>query len=308
MNKKNRSLLKWALGAMLILALIPLANPQLLKNLHMPTASDLSSPGRFLSYLEDFFSLYFNSVSSDITSVELNLNALLNLGHVPGEAGYVSPSTLPADAGLNGKASQGNNPSANQGANQEPNSLANSANNTNPEPATINSESNISTNSETGSSAPSGDMNAGNGSQNNSANNSPGNSDQGAGNQPGTSSGDNSGSNLASGSGTNQGAGNSGDNNPNNSSGPSNPNNLPTINPIPSDDTVSQSITQQNNQRDSMAELLAKRQALIAPIQEEAQNSKYQPVTAPSAPDPNAATVSADILEKFKSHKITINH
>ena len=77
--------------------------------------------------------------------------------------------------------------------------------------------------------------------------------------------------------------------------------NLPAINPIPSDNAASQSITQQNQQSDSLAALVASHQALAAQVRQSAEATKYQTVTSESIAPTDTTPAPQDIVDKIKS-------
>ena len=158
---------------------------------------------------------------------------------------------------------------------------------------------------------------AGNNSGNNSAN-SPGNN---PGNNPGTipasGTGNNPGNEPGNGSAdsSNGNSGNSsGDNNGNPSGGFSgststflDPANLPTINPIPSNSQISQSIAQQNQQGSSLANIVASRQALVVPVVQQAQATKYQTVDAQNIPAVSTNQAPSDIIQKVQEHQLSLH-
>jgi len=175
-----------------------------------------------------------------------------------------------------------------------------------------NSESNSDNNSDINAGT-NADQGTGNNSGDNSDANATTNTDQGTGNNSGNNSGDNSGNNSGGGSGNGSGdnsGNNSGDNSGNNSgsnTGNNNQPNLPMINPIPSDNTVAQSIAQQNQQNDAQAALIQSRQELVAPVQQQAQAAKYQPVDPQNITQPSTDQPPADVQEKAMSHQLTLH-
>ena len=321
MKNKNRSRLKWALGAILLLMAIPLANPQFLNHLRLPTLTELSRPGRFMDYLENLFNMYFHSATTDLNAVETELNTINQLlqtwGHVPRKSGYVSPSAVPSVVGLNAKATQGNNPTAQQASNpsqtentlETPNTPDTNATNNAETNTDTNAANNASSNAEqsiestgAGSQGDNTQSNNGNNADNNAANNPAGNTELNAtiGSGEGSS---NNGTGAAT-SGSDQGTGGSSNNN----SGSGSASDLPTINPIPTDDQAATSIAKQNQQNDSLTAELARRQALITPVQEQAQANKYQTIPpTTSIPTPSANPPPSDTAAKVQSKQYSFH-
>ena len=179
----------------------------------------------------------------------------------------------------------------------------------------LNSESNSELNAESDRGDSSGygtDNNSGGNSQlnsdNNPGDNSGGNSENNSNNNSG--SGDNSGGNSGNNSGDNSGGGAGGNsgNDSGNGSGNNNQNNLPMINHIPSDSSVSKSVALQNQQNNALAAVLATRQALTIPVQQEAQATKYQSTNSSAAiPSPSTDQPPPDVQAKALAHQLTLH-
>lgn len=114
---------------------------------------------------------------------------------------------------------------------------------------------------------------------------------------PGKSPGNNSSSNPTNTSSSSPGS-NSGNN-----SGNNNQNNMTTINPIPPDNTVSQSVNLQNQQQNALAAILASRKALVVPVVQQAQSLKYQSVNSQNLPVPSSNQPPSDKQQDIKSGK-----
>jgi len=204
------------------------------------------------------------------------------------------------------QSNNGNNASIDFGSNAE----INAQNNTE-----LNSQMNTETNSETNSEILSGggdvnnsENNAENNGTNNQGNNSENNAQNNAANNPNGPSGDATGG--SSGDNSGDGGSGSGDNSNNNQNSPSNlpnPATLPTINPIPSDSSVGQSISTQNQQGESIAQELASRQAQVTPVQQQAQASKYQTISYQNIPTPSTAPTPSDIMAKVQSKQYSFH-
>jgi hypothetical protein len=179
-----------------------------------------------------------------------------------------------------------NNPELNAENNQE-NDLENNPEN--------NSESNMESNVESNA-----ESNMGSNAEINAENNPGGNSGN-LGNAPGCAPGCYAGCNPACATGCVPGC--SAINTP-----PPNLLNLPTINPIPSDNAVSQSIAQQNQQSDALATLLATSQALVLPVRQQAQASKYRTINSQDIPAVSTNQAPADTVAKIKSNQAMVSH
>lgn len=87
-----------------------------------------------------------------------------------------------------------------------------------------------------------------------------------------------------------------------------NPTNLPpSINPIPSDSEIAQSIALENQRKQMIADLVASYQVLAVQVLESNQASKYQTVTAESIPPVDNTPAPQDVLDKIKSGQL-IHH
>ena len=163
-------------------------------------------------------------------------------------------------------------------------------------PSEINAENNSNNNQ---------GVNPDNGSENNNGNTGQNNAENNQGGSPDNYSGGNSG-NMPEGASGNNPEGNTG-NNPGAGSGGITQFTLPTINPIPTDDSVSQSLTQHNQQNEALAALLATRKALVAPAQEQSQTTKNVAVNPQTIPAPVNNPPTEDLLQKLKSHQVTFH-
>ena len=317
MKNKNSLLIKWIL-AIVVLIVIVFRTQQVSTYMATLPSSNISSSYTLFEFMEMFFGIghpgaLFNARSKQTADQNPYVSILGKEGYGNGsnQGGLNSTgdNSLSESQGSNTyrKINGGSNNSANadnnlestignaEGASAGSNQGTNEQNN-----EEINSENNAQYNSENPS-----ENGSGNSSDNPSQNNSENNAQMNAQNNLNNNSGPTSGGNSGNGSGNNSG----GSSTDNSGSGPSTAtgNNYPTINPIPSDDTATQNIAKQNQQNITLATLLAARQALIAPIQEQAQTSKYQPVTSQSNPD-TSTPMSPDTLAKIKSNKIIISH
>lgn len=312
MKKKNLSVVKWVLGILIFIMAALYSNYRISENALMNNGSKAYVHRTFFQYLENLFGFLNFGGSSNNNLFNQNNLMLPNGGAQNKTSMNTSPGSLPNAMGLNTGASQGTKSPAGQGSTAGNTSGINTANNAQGTMGNAlggglesNTENNSGTNAESNSGT-NAENNSGNNTQNNAENNSGNNptdntgtsSDQGTGNQ----SSDNSGGNSGENSGNNSGS-NSGDNS-GNGSGNSNQNNLPTINPIPSDDQVSQSVTNQNQQNDNLAALLAQRQVLVAPVQQQAQASKYQTVNSQNIPAPSTNQPPQDVVAKMKSNQV----
>ncbi|MBF0570982.1 MAG: hypothetical protein HQL12_03830 [Candidatus Omnitrophica bacterium] len=323
MNKKNKLPIIGMIGIILVLMSAFYWGHQTSKNVTTSTVSNVSSTDNLFQFLLNIIGIGNHRTSAGGTSSGTNTSNQNN---------PVFGSTLPGKNPLNGQALQGtteqgantaqgknspeNNPEIN-GANHSGIDIENNSETTktnNPDDnATYNTEYNSEINSESGMGTDLGnninnsaenntgtnaENNSGNNSEVNSATNLITNSENTAGDNSGNTPGDNSGDNSGSNSG-----GNSGSN-----TGNSNQSNLPTINPIPSNSKVSQSIARQNQQNDTLAAMLAAREALVIPVQQQAQATKYQTVTSQSIPPVSTTPAPADVVEKVKSKLIAVTH
>jgi len=90
--------------------------------------------------------------------------------------------------------------------------------------------------------------------------------------------------------------------------GKADPSKLPTSNPPADDDTANHDIAAQNKNNDALNALLASRSALVLPVQQQAQASKFDTVdvnSLPTAPSSNPAP--ADIPAKVKSNQVQLH-
>ncbi len=322
MKKKNLLPIKWMLGILIILtAAVYWTTQQTQSKDHgiLPAASSFSSQNNFFQFLANMIGIRGQSASSSEASKENNIpnqnEPMPTREHVPA-SGDVSPSTLPSKTASNVEAPQGTEPIAEQGSNtaQEKNNAGNTpginAENNSKNTAQINSEYNSESsagNNQENNSGINAENNPGANAENNPWNVSETNPE----NNPGNNSGDNSGNNPGTNADQipwNLNSGANAENNPGNLSGNNsgniNQSNLPTINPIPSDSAVSQSIAQQNQQSDTLAALIAARQALVVPVQQQAEASKYQTVNSQSIPAPSTDQAPADAVAKMKSNQV----
>ena len=143
--------------------------------------------------------------------------------------------------------------------------------------------------------------NAENSLQSNSENNPQNNSEINSGNTLGSGIGSSSGNNSGYGPGDNSG------NNTGKNTWIVDPSTLPTINPIPSDNQVSQNVAKQNQQNEALASLLAYREALVIPARHQAESTKYQIISTDNLPSATITAPSSDIVEKVKSRQISLH-
>jgi hypothetical protein len=259
------------------------------------------------------------------------VNASLSQGFNTAQGAGVHGNNMGANAGSNSTYETAVNPSYSTGnAGQAANNLNSGTNSDNLSGSNSGngSENNSGDNLQTGSNQNSGNF-SGNNSSSGQGNNSNGNSGNNSTNNPGGSQGHNSGGSTGNGSG-----GGSQNNSGNNSGGYSgcvvgcypgcipgcdpeclppscnlgiNPNTLPTINPVPSDITVAQIIAQQNQNNASLAQLLASRQALVVPVRQQSQDSKFQTINPNTMQDPSTNQPPADVRAKINAHQVNLH-
>ncbi len=80
--------------------------------------------------------------------------------------------------------------------------------------------------------------------------------------------------------------------------------NLPTINPIPTDSQVSQSINQQYQQSAMLAALIAEYKTLTERVMQAAQAVKYQTVNPDDIKPPDATPAPDDLVQKIRSAQL----
>jgi len=294
MNKKKQSPSKGMLIIVFILMFIAFRTHQIaVQEKNQGISSDhYSSPHNFFQYLADLVGLGGFSSSSHGAS---NGN-----GPLSGQLGGINSAhqhnqdnlSVTGAAGIDGSDSgqQTNAADDSLGMNAEKNAEIMAANG---------SQNNAEDNPDNVNNNPGN--NPDNNADNNSGDNSGTNAAMPSGNGLGNNSGGGPGDNTGGGPGDNPG-GNSGSNSGGSAS------NLPTLNPIPSDNTVSPDIAQQNQQNASLASILAARQALVVPVQEQAQASKYQTVSSENIPAVSTNQVPSDLIEKVKSNQVAVTH
>ena len=320
MRIKNKLPIKWMLGIVVILMLMANWTHHVSKRLALHHGSSSTSQNSFVQFLEDLFGLGEPNSSSNNASQKNNMQNgnNQNSGSMKGlnTADQRNPNSTSGD---NGSASQrsgrdqgednaGNNPETNGENNSELNADDSSGNNPDFNAASssgLNAENNPQDNSgnNPGTNAATNSENPGSNSDNNPGDNSGGNTGSGPGDNPGgnpgSGPGDNPGGNPGSGPGDNPGS-------PGGGPGGDQPV-LPTINPIPSDDAVSQSVAKQNQQNDAAAALIASREALVVPVQQQAQASKYQAVNTQNTPAPSTDLPPADVEAKVQAKQVTFH-
>ena len=317
MKKKSSLPIKWILGILVILMTLTTyySTQQTQGKNHgiWSAASHFISHNSFFQFLENILGIRnSNNLSGEASNENnglapndikarqlggLNGSQRLNLNSLSNANKPTSPESSNTQKANNSgennsninsmiSSSSSNNSQDNSELNAENNSEINSNNNT----------LNNSVSDESNSSINNSDINAGSNSENNFGDNS--------NNNPQNTSGTNSNNNPTDTSGNN-----SGDNSGNSSGNTNQPNqvNLPTFNPIPTDAQAAQSIAQQDQQEAALAALLASRQALVEPVQEQAQASKYQTVTTQDIPAPSTNQAPAGIIQKVQSHQISLH-
>jgi hypothetical protein len=335
MSKKNTVLIKWMLVILVVLMAVAYWTTRQTQSKNQeiwPAASNVSSQNNFFQFLGYFIGMRNQNGPGLPATPPWRGSTLPTRGHVT--EGNVSPGTLPAGTPLNVKATQGTGLIAGQGTNtiQEKNNAGNNTGNL--------SETNAENNpgNLTGNNA---GNNSGNLSEANAENNPEDLSEMNSENNPGTTAENDSdynpednsespsscvqgcylgcdpgcdsectpeclaGVSSSSISSTSSTSSTSNSSASSNSSNPSNPSNLPTINPIPSDAAVSQSVAQQNQQNSSLSTLVANQQTLATAIRQSAEATKYQTVTSESIAPANTTPASGDIVAKIKSHALT---
>ena len=333
-NKKSTLPVKWMLWALIILVFVAFRTHQLMRDENrriLSTSTNATSQNSFSKFLADIFG--FRSQSSlskgnnglspnnpgfgQIGGTDTDNQQNPNSSSVKNKLGFRGNNALQegrsSNSGQEDEDSLRNNPSNNSEINSEINAEANTeqgAGNLAQDNPEVNAENNPQTNSE---------VNAENNSENNAINNpgnNPGNnpdnnpgdnSGSGQGNGPGSGSGSGSGSGPGSGSGSGSRSSSGSGSGSGSGGGSGNPTILPTLNPIPTDSQVSQSVTQQNKKNDALDALLAARQALVVPVQQEAQITKYQTVDPQNIPAPSTTEPSADLVAKVKARQISLH-
>ena len=323
MKRKHLLPIKWILGILILLIAVAYWTNQQTQNNNqgiLSASSNLSSQNNFFQFLTNLLGIRSQNSSSgqgSNGSPSSNQNKTMRpQGQAP-SSGNAATGSLAGETTSNTGASQETASIAEQGSNSE-NSLG------------INAESNSEFNSENSSEMNTEDnfginqgINAENPSEINAETNAESTAGENAqtqgngpdntsGNSPGGSSGGDSGNNPT-GPGCYEGCypqcspGCPWDINPSSLNHPSNPSNspvYPTINPIPSNNAASQNIAQQNQQRDTLAALVAAQQELARQVLESAQASKYQTVTADSIPPVDTTPAPQDIVDKIKSGQL----
>jgi len=336
MNKKFRFPVKQLIGILLLIAIVYRTDQVTHYMEKHPVSSSVISLDEFLEFLEDFFGVkelnallsnaprFFNPQGqnkqgagqngyADGTNRKnsnsakwKNLNAQQQAALAERENGFLNTSST--------------NALHDSGDNTQGNLEAGSENNAEFNPA-LNSElakENVSLNSTEGSTEAAAGNNPGQITETNAESNAETNAENSPGSDSGGPSAGTTGSSSSSNSGgssTDNPGGNSG-NNPGNtfggtlgssSGGSVNPSDLPTINPIPSDDSVAKTIAQQNQQNTALSTLLATRQALVAPVQQQAQAAKYQTVNTQNIAPPSTNQAPGDIIEKVKLRELSLH-
>ena len=343
MKKKNTLATKWVLGILILLLAVTYWNSQQTQNrgqgIFPTTASSASSQNNFFQFLGHLIGIqsqnpssgeaYNGSIASPASGrmpqgmlpgqTASNLEALQETNPITGQASNPeNPSEINAQnnsgsnteipSGINAENNAQNNPGNNQGNNTENNSEIN---------AQSNQEFNAEANPEFNAEASSG-INAENNAENNSGNNPQTNAENNAGANAeisGTGPYDNN-----SGSSSADNSGGSPENGPTVAPGcvpqcfpQCTPEcnakyaNLDTINPIPSDTAVSQSVAQQNLQNSALNKLLTTRSALVIPVQQQAQALKYQYIDPSAIPAVSTNSAPADIVQKVKSNQLSLH-
>jgi hypothetical protein len=341
MKKKNTLLTKWVLGILIILLAVTYWRSQQTQNrgqgIFPTTASSVSSQNNFFQFLGHLIGIHAQGPSSGEGS---------NGNNVPPASGPLPQGMLPGKTASNVEALQETNPLAGQAPNPENASEINAENNSesNTEiPSGINAENNSGNNQgnnaennseinaqsnqefnaeanpELNAEVPSG-INAENNAENNLGNNPQTNTENAPGANAEISGGipseNTSESNPASSSSSESGSGN------NQAFVPvcvpqcfpqctrecnTKYANLATINPIPSDTAVSQSVAQQNLQNAALDRLLTTRSALVIPVQQQAQALKYQYVDPNAIPAVSTNSAPADIVQKVKANQLSLH-
>jgi hypothetical protein len=332
MSNKNQIPIKWILIILFSLMAISYCTHRASKYFAMHASSHTSSANflEFISYMlgmDNAMDSAQNAAKDKQTgnnqngksSGAFNTANGQDLNLASSESGTGTSGQISSQEKNNGGNAQGNNPNNNlkqstddaSDNNADKNSNLNSENN--PE---NNQENNPNYNSETGANGNTDsntEVNSEAGSGNNPNNNSvsnpdanaenpENNSDNNSENNPGGNSGSTPGNNPGSNPNSGGGDGTTPGGNP-----ASNQPTYPTINPIPSDNAVSQNIAKQNQQGDAVASLLASREALVAPVQEQAQATKYQTTTSSTIPTPNTDEPPPDVKAKALAHQLTLH-
>jgi len=318
MNKKNKLPIKWMFGIIIILIAIACWTTQQAQNKNQAMGSATSnffSQNNFLQFLGHLIGLQnlgnssggpFNANTSSTQGSNASPqggNEWNNAGNTLGGNNSSGAGKNAGGTGANTEGITGTNAGQEtgniEGYNAEQvtgnfleNTVSNETGNIESNPSEINAENNPTSNTETST-----NQETENPSEMNAENNPGANAETSQGNSFGGNLGNNSGNNSG-----NPSEGNSG-----NSLGSLNAPNLPTINPILPNDVVSQNIAQQNQQTAALAAILKTRQALVAPVIQQAQASKYQTVTAQDIPAPSINPPSSDIVAKVKANQLSLH-
>jgi len=84
-----------------------------------------------------------------------------------------------------------------------------------------------------------------------------------------------------------------------------NPANLTNINNIPTNNQIIQNINQLNQQNDTLAQLIASREALVLPVREQAEASKFQTINPADIPAPSTIQPPPDVQAKIAAKQLT---
>jgi len=318
MKKKNQLPIKWIIGIVIALIVAVQWSHHASTNDSSPASSHISSQNDFFQFMASLFGMGGPNASSGEAakghnaSNQNSLNSPQTGGLNSADQQDQNSMNDASGSAMQGSAAsqQGNHGENNSGGSSEGNSEMNAE-----DSSANNSENNSGLNAENTSSnnpASNSESNADQ-EQGNLAENPPANSDNNSGNNSGNSSNDNSENNPDQGTGNNPtdnsgGSGNNpGGNSGGNAPGSPNQNSFPVINPIPSDDTATQSIAQQNQHADALAAELSSRQALVAPVVQQAQATKYQSPTYNDIPTPTTTSPSADTIAKVQSKQYSFH-
>jgi hypothetical protein len=317
MKKKNLLTIKWMLGILIILMAVAYWTNQQTPGKGrglLPAASSVSSPNNFFQFLADFLGMGRQRSSSGELMPTTQSQPSPTRGHDTRSV----PKQVAKQESAEGESTSGEQPSAEQD-NADNNPASNSESNANngsgngeEKRSEINAENNPETNAE---------ANPENNPQINAENNPETNAETNPENNPQINAENNPGSNAETNPENNPGnnlggsSGNSSGNNPGcipqcfpeckpECISANTPSNLPTINPIPSNNAASQNIARQNQQSDTLAALEAANQALAAKVMQSAQATKYQTVSSDSIPPTDTTPAPQDIVDKIKSAQL----
>jgi len=309
MKKKNLTTIKWLLAALILLLGSVYGTDQALRNIALSTSAHSFSQSPFIQFLENIFGMwhpkgYFGDLSntgpgsafyhSRSDNTETLNSTMQKMGHSNSGAnvsGSLNPNAKFTDASRINSENDRND--GDQIVNAESNSIISAEGS-----LELNAENNANTNAELNAENPQGNSEANNGETNSELN-----TNQGTGNNSGSST--DQGSDGFNNSG-NSSPGSSGDNS-GNASQNSNQANLPTLNTIPSDTEVSQDIAQTNQHNAALEALLASRQQLVVPVQQQAQADKYQNVTTQNIQTPSTNQAPSDIVQKVQSRQLNLH-